>query len=129
MRNLRSATDDRTDQQRGLVKERMRHERQNSGRHGLKDSDWETFFTYKTTSDTSDTLCAVIDSGACASILGKVVFDKALESLNIEKMPDMSPNRSFHKFGNSPDQHKTLLLSVFLFLTSQDRNRTDRSLI
>ena len=66
------------------------------------------FFTYKTDSSTNNTSGAIVDSGACSSVVGKTTLDKTLKLLNIDNLPNGPALREHHRFGDYSVNHKAL---------------------
>lgn len=77
-----------------------------------------TFYTFKTSTTIITSSGAVLDSGACASVVGKKTLDKTLISLGIQGIPDATPARDVHRFGNHPESHATLCAVKFPFSCS-----------
>jgi len=59
---------------------------------------------------------AIIDSGACASIVGKKTLDDAMRKLKLGNIPDGVPRQSYHRFGNSSKDYPTLFSVKMPFL-------------
>lgn len=74
-----------------------------------------TFYTFKTSSAPSSNDGAILDSGACASVVGKNSLYKALNALNIKGIPDAKQILDYHRFGDHTDQHRTICVVPFPF--------------
>lgn len=79
-----------------------------------------TFYTFKTSSDPKRCEGAVLDSGACTSVVGKTTLDFALRALNINEVSDGVPTRESHRFGNHTETHRTLCAVKFPFRLKDD---------
>ncbi len=73
-----------------------------------------TFYTYKTESAQSKRR-AIVDSGACRSVVGKETLDEALRRLKLESVENSTPEIRFHRFGDSNDEHATLFAILMPF--------------
>lgn len=51
---------------------------------------------------------AIIDTGACASVLGKITLDNTLQQLSIQHVKETSPRLATHKFGNYDEEHRSI---------------------
>lgn len=66
------------------------------------------FYTYISAEKTNNGPSAIIDSGACASVVGKRTLDDALRTLEIDQLEDDKPIQSEHQFGPSDHPRKTI---------------------
>ena len=67
-----------------------------------------TFYTYRTVPNHESKHCAIVDTGACTSIVGKITLDKFMKNSKIDKLPDSSPSLARHRFGNHSEDHFSL---------------------
>eukprot|EP00171_Calliarthron_tuberculosum_P022320 IDg22320t1 len=72
----------------------------------------DTFFTYKSNS-TSLALRAIVDSGACSSVVGKDTLDRAMKELEIRTLDDAPVSQGAHRFGDQPAEKRTLFAVKF----------------
>lgn len=79
-------------------------------------------FTYKTDSSTNNTSSAIVDSGACSSVVGKTTLDKNLKLLNLPNGPFL---REHHRFGDYSVNHKTLCSVKMPFDCVGENGQTD----
>lgn len=56
-----------------------------------------------------------MDSGACASIVGKNSLEKAMVHLKLDVISDASPERAQHRFGDHPESDHILRAVQFPF--------------
>lgn len=64
--------------------------------------------TFHASQEIEYTSGAVLDSGACCSVVGKETLDAALKILNLERVPNAEPERLYHRFGTHVGQLKTI---------------------
>ena len=83
------------------------------------------FFSYKTNSGINGITGAIIDSGACSSIVGKSTLDHALQKLNIDNLPNGPATRSHHRFGDYTDEHRTICSVNMPFKCTSSMNTKD----
>lgn len=85
-----------------------------SRNHGSKSSPGEQstggpmFYTYMSVDNANDTPSAIIDSGSCCSVVGKVTLDRAMRKLGLDKLIDEDICQQEHLFGPSNNLMKTL---------------------
>ena len=79
-----------------------------------------TFYTFKSSPVHTENGGAVLDSGACSSVVGKITLDKTLRTLEIDKLRDTTPIRDQHRFGTNPEAHKTICAVKFPFRCTDD---------
>lgn len=65
------------------------------------------FYAFKSSPDQNQCHGAIVDSGACGSVVGQSTLDDALRSMGIQNVPDGKISRECHRFGNHPEPHKT----------------------
>lgn len=106
---------------------RARQDRRNDNRvHGRQPGQSQnntirpTFYTFKTSSSTSGSDGAILDSGACASVVGKETLDKMIRAMGLEGVPDGTPSRDQHRFGNHSEVHRTICAVKFPFTCSDE---------
>eukprot|EP00171_Calliarthron_tuberculosum_P004981 IDg4981t1 len=86
---------------------RIKTRRPSSQQKYLNDHKNSTFYTFKSTSSNSPCR-AILDSGECTSIVGKITLDKATGYLGINSVQDASPAQEAHKFGDNVTELRTL---------------------
>ncbi len=65
-----------------------------------------TFYTYR--SQPENTSCrAIVDSGACGSVVGNHTLDEAMRSLGLSDVPEITPEQRCHRFGNHDEEQPT----------------------
>ncbi len=79
-----------------------------STKNSIKGSKRPTFYTYRTVPVQSSKHRAIVDSGACTSVVGKGTLDKFMKNRKIGKLPDSSPTLARHRFGNHSEEHRSL---------------------
>lgn len=69
---------------------------------------------------------AIVDSGACSSVVGKETLDKAMRMLRINNLPDAKQTQSSHRFGTSDEEFHTLFAVSFPFdLEGERKDRVE----
>ena len=58
---------------------------------------------------------AILDSGACSSVVGKCTLDSAMRALKIDSVEDSNPKIPNHRFGCQSKPHPTLFAVLFPF--------------
>lgn len=96
-----------------------RNDRTSDSNKSSTGSQRPSFYTYKTSSTTSKH-GAVLDSGACASVVGKTTLDHTLRALGLSDIPNGTPSREVHRFGNHAETHSTICAVKFPFKCSDD---------
>eukprot|EP00171_Calliarthron_tuberculosum_P023073 IDg23073t1 len=81
----------------------------------------ETFYTFRSTYD-KPRARAIIDSGACTSVVGKETLDKAMKELNITNLQDLKPAQAFHRFGDNNEKLQTLFAVRFPLICERANN-------
>lgn len=81
-----------------------------------------TFYTFKTTSAPPMFEGAVLDSGACGSVVGKKALDRAMSNLGLNGIPEASIAREHHRFGDHPEAHRTISAVKFPFTCTDERD-------
>lgn len=66
-----------------------------------------TFYSFRTSSKNVSPR-VIVDSGACSSVVGKNTLDKAMQTLNLEKVEDTDVKQKTHRFGNYSDNQPTI---------------------
>lgn len=74
-----------------------------------------TFITFASQHEDGPINGAIIDSGACTSVVGRITLDKALTRLKIDKLVDGKPTRVHHQFGPNSERHPTICSVQFPF--------------
>lgn len=90
-------------------------------------TEWPSFFTYRSAPDPEYASGAVVDLGACASVVGKNTLDAALEGLGLKSVPDCKPTRAYHRFGTHTEKHETSFAVRFPFW-SDEQDSTSKPL-
>lgn len=67
-------------------------------------------FTYKTAS-TQTKARSIIDMGACASVVGKMVLVAAMHEMGVSTLPNDKIRRKLHRYGDYKDE-RTIVCSV-----------------
>lgn len=81
-----------------------------------------TFYTFKSGSSSANNTGAILDSDACASVVGKTTLDNALRNMELSYIPDGIPSRDSHRFGSHPDVHRTICAIKFPFQCSDEND-------
>eukprot|EP00171_Calliarthron_tuberculosum_P004551 IDg4551t1 len=89
----------------------MQH-KQASNRHDRDHKRNTTFFTFKSEAK-SQNYRAILDTGACTSVVGKNTLNDAMRNLNITSVPDATPAQEAHRFGDNHSEHRTLFAIEF----------------
>lgn len=79
-----------------------------------------TYITFESQHEDNLTDGAIIDSGACTSVVGRSTLDSALAKLKIKKLVDGKPLRMHHQFGPNSEKHPTIC-SVHFYFWGNDR--------
>lgn len=85
----------------------------------------QTFYTYRTISTHESKHRAIVDSGACTSVVGKLTLDKFMKNYSLDKLPDSSPSLARHRFGNHSEDHRTLFAVKVPFTCSDKGKKTE----
>eukprot|EP00171_Calliarthron_tuberculosum_P023568 IDg23568t1 len=92
-------------------------------RHSPSYSNRDTFYTFATSVGKSKQQ-AIIDSGACASVVGKDTLDIVMKSFGMSSVENTTPSIHAHRFGNHQEEQKTLFAIRFP-LTCQCSNKKE----
>ena len=76
--------------------------------------DHPTFLTFNTDTIT-EFRGALVDSGACTSVVGNLTLDRAMRELNISKLDDARITTPVHHFGHHNEESRTLFAVRFRF--------------
>lgn len=76
------------------------------------------FYTYMSVDNAINTPSAIIDLGSCCSVLGKVILDRAMRKLGLNKLNDEEICQQEHLFGPSSNPMKTICAVRFPFTCS-----------
>lgn len=85
------------------------------------DGGMQVFYTYNT--GAKDNCRALIDSGACGSVVGKETLDKAMNDLDLTSIENCTPKKEYHRFGNHAEQQKAICAVAFPFNCATDGNK------
>lgn len=58
---------------------------------------------------------AIVDSGACCSVVGQESFDEAMKKLKIHRLVETVPNQGEHRFGNHEEVQNAQSAGKFPF--------------
>lgn len=87
---------------------RVTHASSGSSSNHKDDADEATLFYSFVSAEGLDKASAIVDSGACASVVGKETLDSALRALGIEELKDEPIRQEEHRFGPSDSVLKTM---------------------
>lgn len=65
---------------------------------------------------------AILNSGACASVVGKVILDNTLKAMKLLDIPDGTIARESHQFGNHPEKDVTFFDVKYPFQCHDDND-------
>lgn len=83
-----------------------------------------TIYTHKSFPSCTELTGAVVESGACSSVVGKVNFDHTMRQLGLREGSDVLPVHKFYRFGDIFDEERSLCAIQFLFkYTSTDSKK------
>ena len=72
------------------------------------------FYTYKTSGE-DEIQGAIIDSGACTSVVGQETLDRAMRQLRISELQEAKIKQEKHRFGDSEDETDATCAVLFPF--------------
>ena len=72
---------------------------------------------------------AILDSGACSSVVGKNTLDEVMKMLQLRTVRDAKPKILNHRFGTQSEEHQTLFAILFPFEVKTNRNEKVQFLI
>lgn len=81
------------------------------------------FYTFVSANYDSQNPSAIIDTGACGSVVGQETLDKATYLLNIEELDDKRIDLAEHQFSPNEKPHKTICAVCNPFLCRNQKTR------
>eukprot|EP00171_Calliarthron_tuberculosum_P005577 IDg5577t1 len=82
------------------------------------------FYTFNTAGSPNSTR-AIVDSGACASVVGKDTLDIVMKALGISSLENSKPTIGAHRFGNHREEQSTLFAVKFPMVCQQSGRQED----
>lgn len=76
------------------------------------------FYLFRT-SCTQQGRRVIVDSGACKNVVGKNTLEKAMRSINLQKVDDTDISQKTHRFGNNNDNQPTLFAIKMTFQSKE----------
>eukprot|EP00171_Calliarthron_tuberculosum_P022319 IDg22319t1 len=98
--------------------------RKSQNGNGSRNNGSCTFYTYRSVSGEKSTR-AIVDSGACASVVGKDTLDSAMRIFGINSLENTPPSIGAHRFGNHDEEQKTMFAVRFPLICENAGQRGD----
>lgn len=55
----------------------------------------------------------MIDSGACTSVVGQAILERAMNELEMDRLPDPTAIQKYHQFGINHEELATIFAITF----------------